>query len=52
MGTFLRILGCGGCVAGGVSLAMAGWGAILVAIAKPGSIGAVAGCIGVCASLF
>lgn len=52
MGTFLRILGCGGCVAAGISLVMSGPGAILAAAASTGSIGAVAGCIGVCASLF
>jgi len=52
MDIFLKVLGCAGCVIGAVGLVAAGPAALLAAAATPGSTLAVAGCVGVCVSLF
>lgn len=41
-------LACAGCVAGGVAIAMGGWGSILAAAASSGSALGVLGCATVC----
>ncbi len=45
----LSIIGCVGCVAGGLAIAMNGAAALLAAAFSEGSALAVAGCIAICA---
>ncbi len=43
-----EVLGCLGCVGGGIILGLRGWGAVLAAAFTEGSALVVAGCVGMC----
>ncbi len=45
-------LGCAACAVGAAAVVWGGWGAILVASARPGSTMVAAGCIAACVDAF